>query len=178
MEGPAVGIWGIAEGQRVLRSSWDDRDTPELFLEPMLGRGNARFCSLPVRLASKLRFRFSMISPPAITTGLMRSARNGSTDCWLARLSCEDMVPGIARGLLVMLPLRRRTWPSRPYPSWPVPAAGPFRGGLSFLSEALAGGTSEIDLFLRLNRGNRDLNAEDTLGLGVRGGFRGSGLAV
>lgn len=178
MDGPGAGIWGIAEGQRVLRSSWDVRDNPELFLEPMLGRGKARFCSLPVRLASKLRFLFSIISPPAITTGLMRSARNGSTDWLLARLSCEDMVPGIARGLLVMLPLRRRTWPSRPYPSWPVPAAGPFRGGLSFFSETLVVGTSEVDLFLRLNRGNRDLNAEDTLGLGVRGGLRGSDLAV
>lgn len=80
MEGPGVGIWGIAEGQSVLRSFCDDKDNPELFLEPILGRGNARFCSLPVRLASKLTFRFSMISPPAMTTGLMRSARNGSTD--------------------------------------------------------------------------------------------------
>lgn len=178
MKGPDVGMWGIADGQRVLRSSWDDRDNPELFLEPMLGRGKARFCSLPVRLASKLTFLFSMISPPAITTGLMRSAKNGSTDWLLARLSCEDMVPGIGRGLLVMLPLRRRMCPSRPYPSWPVPAAGPFRGGLSFFSDTLVGGASEIDLFLRLNRGNRDLNAEDTLGLGVRGGLRGSGLAA
>lgn len=59
--------------------------------------------------------------------------------------------------------LLRRTDPSLPYPSCPVPAAGPFRVDLSFS----VGPVSELVLVRRPKIGKRDLKA-DTLGLGVR----------
>lgn len=75
------------------------------------------------------------------------------------------MVPGIGR---VTMPepllLLRRTEPSRPYPSWPVPAAGPFRADFSFFS---GWGASGAVVFRLPKMGKRDLKV-DTLGLGVR----------
>lgn len=84
----------------------------------------------------------------------------------------------MTRKAVDMLPLRRRAWPSLPYPSWPVPAAGPFRGGLSFFSVETVGAASDMDLFLRLKSGNRVLKDVETLGLGVRFVLGGSVLAV
>ena len=72
---------------------------------------------LSVRLSSALVFLFSTISPPAITTGAMRSAKNGSNDWLLLRLSCEDIVPGMRRPVLLVLLvllLFLRTDPRRP----------------------------------------------------------------
>jgi hypothetical protein len=112
---------------------------------------------------STLVLRFSMISPPAMTTGLRRSARKLSL---LTRLSCDDKGSG-ARIKLPRLPLRLRIAPIRPYPSCPVPAAGPLRVSflLSFFS-ALDG--SSGFRFLRPKKGKREEDVDVTTGLGVR----------
>lgn len=81
----------------------------------MLGRLRAELWLLSMRVRSELVFLFSMTSPPAMMTGATRSIRNASCDRVLLRLSCEDMVPGITRVLLVVvLLLLRRTEPRRP----------------------------------------------------------------
>ena len=50
-----------------------------MILDSMLGLPNSRLILLSVRDNSVLALRFSMISPPpAMTTGLIRSRRNGS----------------------------------------------------------------------------------------------------
>jgi hypothetical protein len=74
------------------------------------------------------------------------------------------MVPGSPRATFEEVLLLRRAAPRRPYPSCPVPAAGPFREAFSFFSGWEASGTA---LFRRPNMGNLDLKAE-TFGLGVR----------
>lgn len=121
--GVAVSPRGKADGQRGLLRSLDDaRDTSEVLRDDMdmLGLGSVDV---------ELRLRLWMTVPPAITTGFSRSARNGSVGVVfllllpIARLSCDeddDMVPGMPRSApaaLLMLLLRRRTCPSRPYPS-------------------------------------------------------------
>lgn len=88
----AVGVAprGRAEGHNVVRASCEDSDMSELSLEaPMLGRGRAMLWLLSVRSRSTLTFRFWIISPPAITTGLIRDARKGSDGGLLATLSWE-----------------------------------------------------------------------------------------
>jgi len=79
----------------------------------MLGRLNVELWLLSMRVSSELAFLFSIISPPAMTTGAILSSRNESRDR-LLRLSCEDIVPGITRVVLVTLLLLRRTEPSFP----------------------------------------------------------------
>lgn len=106
-----------------------------------------------------------MTSPPAITTGLSLAARNGSLDCILARLSDDADGPGTPLEKLMTLLLRLLTAPILPYPSWPVPAAGPFRGSFSFLST-----DTSASVFRRPNSPNRALKVE-TFGLGVRVGL-------
>ena len=126
---------------------------------------------LPVRSGSVSDvFRFTTTAPPEMITGFIRSSRNGSVN-WgsLPGLSCGDVNTADPR---VNTPLlRRRIAPSRPYPSCPVPAAGPFRIFFSCLSEDSASGAG-ADFFLPKN-GNRELNVE-TFGLGVRAGRAGS----
>lgn len=71
-------------------ASWEDRDASELFLEsPMLGRGRAMLWLLPVLLRSALMFLLWIISPPAMTTGLIREAKKGSDGWLLATLSWD-----------------------------------------------------------------------------------------
>jgi hypothetical protein len=77
VEGPFMGSFGSAEGQRVAR----DVSCPRLdeLLDVILGAPNTRLVPLSVRVSSELVFLFSSIPPPpAIMTGLMRSRRNGS----------------------------------------------------------------------------------------------------
>jgi hypothetical protein len=79
----------------------------------MLGRLKVELWLLSTRVSSELAFLFSTTSPPAMMTGAILSLRNGSCDM-LLKLSCEDMVPGIARAVFVRLLLLRRTEPSFP----------------------------------------------------------------
>jgi hypothetical protein len=132
--GACVAPRGNGDGQRRFRgTSRDDKETWELLRDSILGRLKVELWLLSVRVSSELVFLFSTTSPPAMMTGAILSIKNESWDR-LPRLSCEDMVPGMTRVVLVTLLLRRRTEPSFPYPSWPVPAAGPFLDGLSFFS--------------------------------------------
>lgn len=131
----------------------------------------AKLVELPARWTSVSDvFRFSITSPPEITTGFMRSSKNGSANWGLLPASCDDVDP--RAGLNTPL-LRLRIAPSRPYPSCPVPAAGPFRGCFSGLLAGPASGVG-ADFFLPKN-GNRELNVE-TFGLGVRVGRAASVL--
>lgn len=160
------GSFGIADGHKVFRGpSWLTLDFEET-LDSILGRPSCgTLCELSVRLSSALAFRFSTISPPpAMMTGLMRSSRNGSWDGILsvdalAALKLRSRVLPPTVPVLLLLPRTAYL----PYPSWPVPAAGPFLDGLSLFS---AWGISGV-VFERLKRPNRGL-VFATLGLGVR----------
>ena len=79
----------------------------------MLGRLKVELWLLSMRASSELAFLFSTTSPPAMMTGAILSLRNGSWEK-VPKLSCEDMVPGIARVEFVRLLLLRRTAPSFP----------------------------------------------------------------
>src|SRR5262249_52367466 len=130
----------------------DVDDTCELLLDSTLGRPKeAKLWLLSVRLSSELVFLLSITSPPAMITGFILSVRNGSAD---GRLPGAVVVRPRAKG--VPLPLRRLTAPRRPYPSCPVPAAGPLR--LAALSLASTRGTSAAVLVRRPKKANLDLN--------------------
>lgn len=114
----------------------------------------------------ELSLRFSTISPPAMMTGFIRSRRKGSVNWGLPpRLSWEVRPDTAPRGGLMTPLLRRRMAPRRPYPSCPVPAAGPFLAPLSFLSAGCVTSAAGADFF-RPKKGKRELNV-DTFGLGV-----------
>ena len=158
---------GSADGQRVVRAtSWLRLDLLDDTLESMLVPANERLVLLSVRLSSELAFRFSTISPPPVMmTGLIRSRRKGSWVRVLATLSCDQLAALVLRSrprpkppALLLLP--RTAY--RPYPSCPVPAAGPF---FSVLLSTV--GTSGA-VFVRLPKSPKRGLLFATLGLGVR----------
>jgi hypothetical protein len=100
----------LSEGRR----RPEDRETCDPFFDSMLGLLKGRLRLLSDRLISELVFLFSTTSPPAMTTGLIRSMRKGSCECVPARLSCEDMVPATPRANCPAPLLRLRTCPRRP----------------------------------------------------------------
>lgn len=109
-EGAWTEFRGNGEGHNVKRGSWlDDIDA----VESTLGRRQLMLWLLSVRPKSAPVFLFSIISPPAMMTGAMRSAKKGSKDWLLLRLSCDDIVPGMRWPVPVLL-LFRRTEPRRP----------------------------------------------------------------
>jgi hypothetical protein len=160
---------GSAEGQSVVRAaetSWLRLVLDEAF-ESKLGRSNNNDVFDSLRDSSELAFLFSIISPPpAIMTGLIRSSRKGSRD---VMLSWEDMAPLMLwsrpRPRPPALLLRPRPAAYLPYPSCPVPAAGPFLGTFSLLSTV--GTFAGAVLVRRPKRPNLDF-VLPTLGLGVR----------
>lgn len=104
-----------------------------------------------------------MTSPPDMTTGLMRSRRKGSCVRVLETLSIDELAaliflvwPWLIGPALV---LRPRAY--RPYPSCPVPAAGPFR-------DAFSSGTASGAVFVRLPNRPKRCFCVETFGLGAR----------
>ncbi len=79
-DGACDGGRGKTEGHSVRRSSRDDSEACELLRDCTMGWAGPKLWLLSVRLNSVLVFRFLMISPPAMTTGCMRSMRKGSYD--------------------------------------------------------------------------------------------------
>lgn len=146
-------------------TSWLRLDLDEAF-DSMLGLPAGRLVLLSVRNSSKLALRFSTISPPpAMTTGLIRSRKKGS----LETLSCGEAALVMLRSRAIpkvpaLLLLPRPAY--LPYPSWPVPAAGPFLRGLSLVSKVAISGVVFARLPKRPKRGFELV----TLGLGVRDG--------
>lgn len=154
---------GIADGQRVVRVvSWLGFDLFDA-RESTPGLLRSALWLLSVRVSSILKFRFSTISPPpAIMTGLILSRRKGSLVVGFATARDELALrsrPDGTPAALVLLPRR----PYLPYPSWPVPAAGPL---LVLLCESRVG-TSGAVFVLLPNNPNLGLGFA-TLGLGVR----------
>ena len=86
---------GRAEGHNVCRAPLpEDNETDEPFCEVAFDLMNGTLWLLSVRVKSELVFRFSTISPPAMTTGFIRSRKNGSVvDPALAKLSDEEAGP-------------------------------------------------------------------------------------
>jgi hypothetical protein len=162
-----VGSLGSADGQRVARdTSWPRL---EEVLDSVLGLLNIRLVPLSVRLSSVLAFLFSSITPPpAIMTGLIRSSRNGSwVRVLLATLSAELAALVLLFQLVPSPPelLLRPRGPYLPYPSCPVPAAGPFLGAFSVLPLVeISPGAVLVRLVKNPNRGLGFTG----VGLGVR----------
>lgn len=100
----------LGDGHKVFRDALLEEATSAPARESVLGRLADKLWLLSVRLNSALAFLFSTTEPPAMTTGFIRSAKNGSL---LTRLSWDVCLSPNPRDRL-LLPLRLRTAPSFP----------------------------------------------------------------
>jgi hypothetical protein len=101
----------------ILGDSRDETEVWESFLKPSPDTACDRLWVLSLRLISVLVFRFSITSPPAMTTGAILCIRNGSA-VWpgleLELLRDAVALPTGPWTRLVVLPLLLLDAPNRP----------------------------------------------------------------